>query len=177
MATLKLRAIKPAPFNNKAMTDTLRKAAKDWADWFKTEHVEPVTDGWRGERPVWEVKVYWANQYQLGISILPKDPESEGAKKFMWIDQGTRAHPIRPKRPGGVLAFPSMYQAGSKPGNLYTNTAVSSGPTVFAKEVQHPGTEPRKWIEGLTEIGQDTFEELMSEAMFDAAEASGHAYP
>lgn len=43
-------------------------------------------------------------------------------------DQGTRAHTIRPRNPGGVLVF----QVG--------------GRTVFATKVDHPGNEGTGWF-------------------------------
>lgn len=46
------------------------------------------------------------------------------AQHASFVDGGTPAHEIRPRDPGGVLAF----QAG--------------GRTVFARSVQHPGTRP-----------------------------------
>lgn len=42
-------------------------------------------------------------------------------------DQGARPHVIRPKRPGGVLVFPSR------------------GAVVFARSVNHPGNRAQKW--------------------------------
>lgn len=42
-----------------------------------------------------------------------------------YLENGTRPHVIRPKRPGGVLVF-----------------VTSIGNTVFAREVHHPGTRP-----------------------------------
>lgn len=42
-------------------------------------------------------------------------------------DQGARPHVIRPRRPGGVLRFPSH------------------GAVVFARSVNHPGNRAQRW--------------------------------
>lgn len=45
------------------------------------------------------------------------------------VEYGTQPHVIRPKTPGGVLAFPG-----------------AGGGTVFAKSVNHPGTAPQPYM-------------------------------
>jgi hypothetical protein len=48
-----------------------------------------------------------------------------------FVHAGTRAHMIRPRRPGGVLAFPSPPRSRS---------------IVFARSVRHPGTRARPFL-------------------------------
>ncbi|HEX8321641.1 hypothetical protein [Longimicrobium sp.] len=49
----------------------------------------------------------------------------------LFVDQGTKPHPIKPKNPGGVLTFywPKV------------------GRVVHFKSVQHPGNKPYKFLE------------------------------
>lgn len=64
------------------------------------------------------------------------------------LDQtGTRPHVIRPKQPGGRLAFQAGYQPHTRPIGRYGGPGQATGNTVFAKEVQHPGFPPRKFSE------------------------------
>jgi hypothetical protein len=172
--TMKFRAIKPGPFNNQAISDTLNKKTKEWAEMFKSEQVEPVTDGWAGEKPEWQVVVYWANQYQLGIQIVPIAPDSKGSKKFLWLDEGVKAHIIKAKN-AKTLVFPSIYKAGSTPGSLTTFKGSSSGPTVFVPMVMHPGITPRNFTKELVKIGQKDYADYMASAMFEVAKATGHS--
>lgn len=69
---------------------------------------------------------------------------------YGYVSHGTKPHVIRAK-PGGVLAFPSGYQAKTKPGRFLSGKGERFGPTVAAKEVKHPGTEPRKFDELVAE--------------------------
>jgi hypothetical protein len=172
---MNFKAIKPGPFNNQAVSDTLRDKSKEWAELFKDEQVEPVTDGWEGEKPEWSVQVYWANQYQLGFRIVPLRPDDKGSKKFLWLDEGTKGpYPIRAKN-AKTLAFPSIYNAGSTPGSLTTFRGVSSGPTVFVPMVMHPGIKPRNFTREMVKIGQKDYEEYMASAMYEVAKATGHS--
>ena len=70
------------------------------------------------------------------ITILTSD------NRVVFFDRGTQPHIIRPKKPGGTLAFRAQqsftYKDGSK-GQF--------GDLVFAKEVRHPGMEPRPIIQ------------------------------
>ncbi len=134
-----------------------------------------VTEGWKGERPVWEA-VYQAGATWIQVKVVPVDPGSEGAKKFMWLDEGTPAHQIAPKpdNPRGLLFFMSGYEAGSSPGSLRTFNSSSSGFLVAAKVVQHPGIQPRGWTELLKEEWTRNFEVWAQDAMKEAAKVSGH---
>jgi hypothetical protein len=51
----------------------------------------------------------------------------------LYVHEGTRRHVIRPRNPGGVLAFPS------------------GGRTVFARSVNHPGTRARPFLRNAAE--------------------------
>lgn len=168
----KFHAVKPHPLNDKGMSSSLRGSTKAFSEFVVKDH-KKVTAPWSGEKPDWVVR-YWANQYQIGFQVYPSNEDSKGALKWLWIDLGTKAHEIRAKN-GGVLAFPSQHQAGSRPGSLFTSKASSGGDMVFTPAVQHPGTEARGWSKMLQELEQPLFEKWMEPAMAKAAKASGHA--
>lgn len=58
-----------------------------------------------------------------------------------YIEEGTRPHKITPKKPGGSLRFMARESASYSDG-----TPIKTGDTVFAKEVNHPGTRPRPFF-------------------------------
>lgn len=58
------------------------------------------------------------------------------AEYATYLENGTRPHIIRPKRPGGVLVFQNK-----------------AGQTVFAREVHHPGTRPYRILTDALRIG------------------------
>ena len=66
---------------------------------------------------------------------------------FGYVNEGTRAHFIAPKKPGGVLAFNSRFSPKSTPGSLQTRRGSSGPPVAFARGVHHPGTKARKFDE------------------------------
>lgn len=63
---------------------------------------------------------------------------------FGYVTGGTRPHVIRPKR-APRLRFATGYTAKTKPGVVGSGGGGASGPIVFAKKVQHPGTKAREF--------------------------------
>lgn len=61
---------------------------------------------------------------------------TNSAEHASYLNNGTRPHVIRPRKPGGVLVF--------------TNKA---GQIVFAREVHHPGTRPYRILDDALRIG------------------------
>lgn len=67
-------------------------------------------------------------------------------KVYVWVSEGTRPHTIRPKAPGYPLRFQIGYKAKTIPGSLNPSGGGKFGPEVFAMQVNHPGTKPRKFV-------------------------------
>lgn len=109
------------------------------------EDFEPTTETWEHK-----VRFTWSTHAEHAaagwgaftgayvVNIYTND------RVWNMLDQGTRPHTIRPKR-AKILAFPSGHTAKTQPRRLRSYRGGSSGPTVFAPEVHHPGTEPREW--------------------------------
>jgi hypothetical protein len=97
-------------------------------------------------------------------------------KIYRFVDKGTKRHKIRPKKAGGTLAFPSMFIPKTSPGKMVASFGQSGGDTLFAKEVNHPGTKPRKFSKNIQKKWIKLFPKRMDKAMKRAVEASGHAY-
>ena len=94
---------------------------------------------------------------------------------YGYVDQGTKPHVIRPKRPGGMLAFASAFSPKTKP-RVLSSGAGHVGPVdTFRQEVQHPGTEAREFVDAIFEKWEPAYRKEMEKAMKDAAKASGHA--
>lgn len=169
----KWKAIKPKPFNDAAMSRALRLEMKEWGEKEAIPEFEKVTTGWQGEVPYW-IQEFRAGGTWLQNFIRPSEPDSPSALKWRWLDQGTPPHVIAPKKEGGLLVFPSIYSAGSRPGSLRTTPGVESGPLRFAREVNHPGIEPRGWTEMLKKLLEVSYQEAAQRGMQEAARASGH---
>lgn len=61
---------------------------------------------------------------------------------YAMVNDGTRPHPIRPRR-GKVLAFKGGFRAKTLPRTIGSGAGGSSGPEVFSRGVNHPGTAAR----------------------------------
>jgi len=88
--------------------------------------------------------------------------------RYKWLDEGTKPHIIQPKKPGGILAFPSVFKPKTSPRRLPSQPGGSSGETVFAKLVHHPGTEPRNYSRQLRLLLDNRFKQMLDDA-FDRA--------
>lgn len=93
-----------------------------------------------------------ATQKQVTLTVVVENSGEAVSDGFtvgdLWkaLDKtGVRPHTIRPKRPGGVLAFQGgNYQPKTRPiGRSGGPGRVNRGETVFRKQVQHPGFPPR----------------------------------
>lgn len=95
----------------------------------------------------------WKHRVEFRTQVLS---ESSGSARisvgttsaiFAYVNEGTRAHWIRPKRRDGVLAFNTRFSPKSRPNNLQAFRGMSGPPVGFARAVWHPGTEARHFDE------------------------------
>ena len=96
-----------------------------------------LTGSWR-DKPEFNMKVTTRG------SVTTSEVKT-GNAKYLWIDLGTKAHPIdpRPENPHGFLVFGKGYTAGTKPRSLTPSRPKRGGNLVFTRHVEHPGIEPR----------------------------------
>ena len=122
-----------------------------------------------GERVVanWEHKPQFKARKRItrgGISVYVY-PAGENKKYWIWTSRGTRPHPIEPKK-ASVLAFPSVYTPKTKPrGPSYGGPGTSSGPMIYARHVDHPGTKPRHFEEAWARWTKTWFRREMENAI------------
>lgn len=113
----------------------------------------------------YEVKI---SQKQVTLQVLLKNDGEAVSEGFtignLWtaLDRtGVRPHVIRPKKPGGVLAFQAGYQPKTRPIGRSGGPGRSTGPAVFAKQVNHPGFSPRKFSEKINARLRRQFEQAI----------------
>lgn len=105
-------------------------------------YYQKVTSTWK-HKPTFQVKsnfsnprLYWAECRPLGANALI----------FAYVDLGTKAHEIKPKKAGGRLAFQKGYRARTAPIARYNvGSGKAYGKWVHAKKVHHPGTKARQF--------------------------------
>lgn len=115
-----------------------------------------------------------ATEKQITLSIVVENAadqleNSDWTVGELWaaLDRkGTRPHVIRPKTLGpgfgGRLKFQTNYQSRTRPIGRSGGPGRATGPTVFARQVQHPGFKPRKFSETINKRLRKRFEKAIS---------------
>lgn len=85
-------------------------------------------------------------------------------KIYGWVDEGTKAHVIMPKR-SKYLAFSSGYSAKTRVGIIGSQAGGASGSPVFAAVVHHPGFPGRKFTITIAKRRQVTLTQEVSHAV------------
>jgi len=83
---------------------------------------------------------------------------------YGYVNYGTGPHLIRPVN-ARRLAFPANYQAKTSPGNIGSSGGGSSGPTVYANAVMHPGTAARKFDEAIADKWEKLWPAILERAL------------
>lgn len=73
---------------------------------------------------------------------------STGSKIYGYVSEGTRPHIIRPRN-AQRLAFQTGYKAKTSPNVIASRPGGKFGPTVYSREVKHPGTQARNFTKAI----------------------------
>lgn len=169
--TTVFKAIKPKRLKDDALRLHLLNEMRKYGNVIKKDF-EATTDKWEGEKPKWEVLV----SLQKGTTVaVSSNGPAMGVRKWDWMDKGTKAHDIRPKKPGGSLVFRDTFTAKTVPGVIGSRAGGSSGNLVIAKKVRHPGTKARRIEAAIKKRHEPRFKRAMELAMKEAAKKSGHS--
>lgn len=115
---------------------------------------------WSGAKPIFSFEIGLAGN----DAVLLVGPSGGGAQLWVWLDQGTRPHIIRP-RSGGVLRFRVGGRAGSTPGTLAVSRGSRGTQWISAKVVHHPGITARDWSLVVLKERQNPFFRSLNEAV------------
>jgi len=103
-------------------------------------------------------------------------PTGKNKKIWYYVDQGTRPHPITPKKPGGLLVFPwggkgsYVSKTLARPARTVAGGGYVKNPTTrYAKRVDHPGSEGRNFTGQIAEDIKPDFRREMENAFRRAA--------
>jgi len=139
-----------------AMAADCNKLTQNWSN--PAEFVSTVQSKGRGEN--------------ITVTVVPADPDSLPAKKFGWLDLGTKDHDVPPK-PGGVLVFNVPYVPATRPNSLFVGSSKTGSTVVFTKKtVTVSGIKPRNWSKLLQKKWQPQFKLDMAGAMTLARKVS-----
>jgi hypothetical protein len=125
--------------------------------------LDKTTATWQGEKPKFEVLIGLTRPPGSATLIVGPTGSDKAVNKWVWTDQGTRPHIIRPKR-AKKLVFKSGFSPKTKPKTIASFPGGTFGDTVFAKKVNHPGTEPRLFSETVIKRRRKKFTQSMIQA-------------
>ena len=117
------------------------------------------------------------DDFKRTVKTWRRDPKftKEGPKKYkdgsavtistndeiyFYIDEGTKAHIIRPRR-AKRLGFRTGYRAKTRVGVIGSRAGGPSGPFVTAKQVMHPGFPARKFAKTIAKRRQKNLVNLV----------------
>jgi len=162
------RGVKPilAPdFESAAATRALEKQLKTIeVQWRKA--LEQTTRTWK-DKPTFKVKLSKRRRMYVVRSEVSD-------RRWIWIDKGVKGRYIRPKRRGGVLAFPSRFRAKTKPSSLRSRRGFSGPPMAFSRGHHWPGIEPRNWTPMLSRRLTPRWRNTAQKAFLAYSYTSGH---
>jgi len=137
---MKIVPIKASPFKIKGFKTRLRKTLRAEGKIDK-RMLQKTTATWKGTKPRFKV-IEKVTPRELSVEVVPS---GAGAKKWWWLQDGTRAHIIRPKKRGGRLFFRTGFKPKTKIGKLKSGRGARGKNWASAKQVRHPGTKARLW--------------------------------
>lgn len=173
MSSIVIKAVLPKRFNRSTIEKELESAAKKAANDILLYFEHYV---WNWEHKVKFKKLIAVERRQVEILVGTDD------KIFTYVDEGTagkgrgRKYPI-PKKPKkkGYLAFPSVSVPKTQPGQLVSGPGYKGGPTVFAKQVMHPGIKPRNFSKNVKKIWDKQLTKNLQQALDRAAHKTGYS--
>jgi hypothetical protein len=103
---------------------------------------EKTTATWKGAKPTFEIAIGLTGTD--AIVLIGPAGNQEGAQKWVWLDEGTKAHVIKAKNVPN-LVFQTNFTPKTKIKTFSSSLGSSSPPWRATKQVQHPGIEARDW--------------------------------
>lgn len=167
-----VKVIKPERFRSGAMRRELARALQQTGKAIKVDF-DSTTATWKRKVDFDTTEKLGAGEPVMSVRV------DTGNEVYAYVNDGTRPHVIQAgiytgKSDKRALAFPSSFKPKTTPGRIGSGPGSSSGPTLFAPMVHHPGTEARKFDEAIVKERRPWFEKKVEQAMKSAARASGH---
>lgn len=152
-----LKALPYKPYNpsksirthiQKAMNDTLATMQKDFQRTTRT----------------WKTSVIFVIHKTTANGDTLRGSVGTDNKIYGYVNDGTRAHIIRPKR-ARALRFQTGYRAKTKYRVLSSSSGGAYGAVAYAQIVHHPGTKPREFDITIADMRQSDFEKAVAQAI------------
>lgn len=106
--------------------------------------------------------------FAIKVSGLGQREISTNHKIYGYVNFGTAPHIISPVT-RRFLAFPGFSSPKTRPGVLGSTGGHTAGPEVFARQVHHPGTKPRKFDKLIAKEAQSLLARAINSAIAKAS--------
>lgn len=171
---IKFSPIIPKPLNVAKLKHGLIEGMRDLGVEIR-ENFEDTTRTWNN-KPQFDPPT---SVPKVGVDFISVETTTED-QRYGWIDKGTRVgkdpYPIRAKNVK-TLAFPSQFIPKTSQGIIGSGVGFIGPVDKFPVEVNHPGIEPRKFVETIKERQGKNARIILDRSMSLGVKASGHAYP
>lgn len=166
------KAIKSKGMRTAVFREEFNRAQREMAKEIKKDYVLTVRT-WEHEKPKFETTTSIQGVGPT-LAVTASGGPEKGVKKWMWIDEGTKRHRIKPKK-AKYLRFTVPSSPKTQPRVIGSGTGSKGNKVIFMgkKGVMHPGTKPRKWTEIITQKWKPIYTARMNEAIRAAAKQSG----
>ena len=170
MATITVKVIKPKKMNQRAFDSVLLKALAS------TE--KGILKDFTDTTATWKHKPEFRHGHTLNTTRGTAYTDTQD-EIYGYVNDGTRPHPITPKGPW-ALKFrggKGSYRAKTAPRRFGSRPGGPSGPVVYRRSVQHPGTKAREFDKIIAKRWKTLLPRAMRSALDKEAKASGHGIP
>lgn len=165
-----LKSIKPKKLNVGSFRTAMLNAVEA-EGMFQQRELRKTTATWTGAKPSFD-SLTSIKGGDLTVITGPSG-NAEGIQKWTWLDEGTRAHVIRPRRAKRLRFQRGGFRAKTSVGKLESGAGrPASGPVIYSKGVRHPGTKARGWAALLSKRRQAPFRQRVFDALDRAAKAA-----
>jgi hypothetical protein len=125
--------------------------------------LEKTTTTWKGEKPKFDIAI--GLDSRDAILLVGPAGSQKGAEKWIWLDEGTKPHPIRAKNaPNLIFRHGSGFRPKTKVQTFASFPGANKGPWVSKKRVIHPGIKARKWSETIQRKRRNPFVKRIARA-------------
>lgn len=141
------------------MYDAIRKAVHDTGMNIK-KAFENTTSTWETDVKFTMRSTFTGTEAKIEVST--------DNKIYGYVNEGTPAHIIRPRR-ARMLAFQTGYRAKTRPRSIASGPGGASGPMAYANVVHHPGTKAREFTKYVSVRYLDVLPVVIQQAITKAA--------
>lgn len=136
-----VKGIKPKKLKAKQVRLNLLNALRAEGRIVKKE-LEKTTASWKGAKPTFTFAI--GLDGTDAIVLIGPAGSTEGAQKWVWLDEGTRPHIIQ-ARNAPNLVFQTTFTPKTKVKTFSSGPGNIAPPWRKTKKVRHPGIEAREW--------------------------------